>query len=108
MSSLPTNAYEVPLDARPQTFQIALGSITYTLLVWFNPVLGTWQLDISDAAGVSVIGGLVLVTGTDLLAQHKYLGIPGQLVVWWVGSGQPAAPSFDNLGTDAKLYFIPN
>lgn len=105
--------YEIPLAttsgaAEPQTFQIALGTVTYTLTFKFNPVSDCWMLDIDNFAGVNILDGLALVTGADLLSQFKYLGIPGQLVVWWVASGQPQAPDFSNLGTEAKLYFIPD
>jgi len=105
MTSTP---YEIPLDPKAQTFSINLGGTTYTLTFIFNPVINTWMLGIADAAGNSIVDGLTVVTGANLLEQLGYLKFPGQLVVWWVVDGQPAAPSFGNLGTDARLYFIPN
>ena len=101
--------YEIPLESKPHSFQAQLGGTTYTLTVRFNPVLGVWVLDIGDAQSLPIVGGIALVPGVDLLGQYRHLGVPkGQLVMGWVTLGAVQPPGFDNLGTDGRLYFIPD
>ena len=98
-------AYEIPLSGMSQTFSIALAGVTYQLtLQWRNAANG-WFLDIADSLSNAVVSGIPLVTGLDLLAQYKYLGIGGQL--WVMSDGTPAnVPTYTNLGTTSHLYFL--
>ena len=100
--------FEIPLASVPQSFAVNLGGTVYNLRLYFCPPLNTWILDVSDVSNNPIVCGIAVVTGTDLLAPYQYLGFPGQLVVWWVAEGQPQAPTLLNLGSDARLYFIPN
>lgn len=98
--------YEIPLSSKPEAFQITLAGNTYKLNVaWRDAPQGGWFVDISDASGDLIAGGVPLVTGVDLLAQYAYLGIRGEL--WVQTDGNPAAvPTFENLGSESHLYFV--
>lgn len=100
------NVYEIPLSAQPQTFTITLGGIDYRLTVQYRDAPGAgWILDIADSFGSSIVNGIPLVTGVDLLVQHQHLGFRGQLRVQ--GEEYPdEVPTFDNLGLWSKLYWI--
>lgn len=100
------NFYTIPLSATPQTFKITLGGIDYRLtLTYVNCDQGGWLLDIADANANPMVSGIPLVTGVNLLAQYPHLGFGGRL---WVQTTQnpDAVPTFDNLGTDALLYWV--
>jgi hypothetical protein len=101
------NGYEIPLLAQPQTLTVTLLGVVYQFLVQWNVPLQTWLLDISDSQGNPIVQGLALVTGVDILGQFQYLGIGGALIVQSSGGDPLAAPTFDNLGTTALLFFIP-
>lgn len=99
--------FEIPLISAPQTLQIELVGITYTLTItWCDP-LQTWTMDIAlSSSSVPLVQGVPLVTGADLLEQYAYLGIPGQLIVQ-TDTDTLALPTFTNLGITAHLYFVP-
>lgn len=100
--------YEIPLSAQPQTFQISLASVAYTLTVRWNSTSAAWVLDIADSSGSNnILCGIPLVTGCDLLAQHAYLHFGGQLIVQ-TDNDLTAPPTQDNLGTAGHLYFVAN
>lgn len=100
--------YEIPLTAEPQTFGIALtGRELRFTLHWHEAEpeqpgdpAGAWLLDIADSEGSSLVAGVPLVTGRDLLAPYAYLGINGQL--WIYGED---APDYESLGERIKLLF---
>lgn len=98
-------AFEIPLDPTPQTFTITLGGTEYRLTVKWNNVSACWVLDIASTLGETIIAGIPLVTGADLLEQYKYLGIKGQLIVQ-TDNSLDAVPTFDNLGINGHLYFV--
>ena len=101
--------YEIPLTAEPQTFGIALAGreLRFTLR-WYEAdperagdPAGAWLLDIADSEGASLVAGVPLVAGRDLLAPYAYLGIDGQL--WIYGED---APDYESLGVNTKLLFV--
>lgn len=98
--------YSIPLTAQPQTFTINLAGVVYTFTLLWRKTVG-WVLDIADSQGNPLLYGMPLVTGCDLLAQFKYLGIGGQLIAQTT-SDPDAVPTFENLGTDGNLYFVTN
>lgn len=98
--------YEIPLDAKAQRFRITLAAVEYQLtLFWNDAPEGDWTINIADTSGNPIIKGIPLVTGADLLAQYAYLGIGGSLHVL-SDSNLNAAPTYENLGTTAHLYFV--
>lgn len=98
--------FRIPLNP-PQILPVSIAGIQYVLTLQYRNVAeGGWILDIADSSGNPIIRGIPLVTGSDLLAQYKYLGIPGEL--WVQNSSDPAAvPTFTDLGTVTNLYFVP-
>lgn len=98
-------AFEIPLSAQPQTFQISLAGVTYGMTVtWCDPGQN-WTIALYDANGNLRVAPLPLVTGADLLAQYGYLGIGGQLIAQ-TDNNPAAPPTFANLGTTGHLYFV--
>ena len=101
--------YPIPLQPGvPQTFSISLGEVTYQLSLRYrnDPTgLGGWVLDIDDQLGNQLLYGIPLVTGADLLAQHRHLGFGGGLYVQTTDNPD-AVPTFDDLGGDGVLYWI--
>lgn len=103
--------YKISLQVgTPQTFQIVLGTLTYQLtFIYRNDPGGfnCWSLDIADISGNPIVQGIAVVTGADLLAQYRHLGFTGSLVVITT-SNPDAIPTFDNLGSDANVYWVPD
>lgn len=100
-----TTAYEIPLSAEPQTMRIALAGTTYQLTFAFNRAQGHWVLDIADEDGAPLAQGVAMVTGLDLLAQFRHLGVAGSLVVQ-TDYDNDAVPGYADLGTTGRLYFV--
>jgi hypothetical protein len=101
------SVFLIPLTNTPQTFQISLGSIEYVITCKWNdsPDAG-WEIDLADAlTGNSIIAGIPLVTGINLLDGLEYLGFPGQLFVFTDGNDY-SPPTMDNLGVQSNLYFV--
>lgn len=101
------NIFEIPLTVgTPQSFLVSLAGVQYRLTLRYrNAIDGGWVLDIASATRVPIIEGIPLVTGADLLAQYKHLGIAGR--PWVQTKDNPdAVPTFDNLGDAGKLYFV--
>lgn len=97
---------EIPLQPQAQTLSINLGGTTYTLtLRWRTAAEGGWVMDIADAAKNPIVSGIPLVTGADLLAQYRYLGFVGSLIVQ-TDHDPDAVPTFANLGQTAHLYYV--
>jgi hypothetical protein len=99
-----TTAYEIPLTSDSQRFTITLADVVYSLALTWRTGTG-WVLDIADANNVPLVSGIPLVTGVDLLGQFGYLGIGGELIVL-VDGDIATVPTYDNLGTEGKLYFV--
>jgi hypothetical protein len=97
--------FEIPLSPKPQTFSIALAGVTYQITVKWNWVASCWVIDVADASGNPLVGGLPLVTGVDILGQYAYLGFGGKLIVQ-TDHDPDAVPTFDNIGSTGHLYFI--
>lgn len=98
--------FEIPTQAGNQTFQIALGTTTYTLTITWRDPFG-YVLDIADALGNALITGLAMVTGTDLLSQYGYMLFGGTLTVVSDGPDPDVLPTYANLGTGSHLYWTP-
>lgn len=97
---------EIPLIAGPQTLRAVLGGAEYLLaLRWRDAAMGGWVLDVADAAGTPLVAGIAMVTGTDLLGQHRHLGFTGGLYLVGVPDAD-AVPGFAGLGTDGRLVFV--
>lgn len=100
------NVYEIPLGPQPQRFAVTLSGVDYRLTVQYRKAGGIgWVLDLADATDRPIVRGVPLVTGVDLLAQHRHLGFAGRL--WVQGAGHPDdVPTFDDLGTGSHLFWV--
>jgi hypothetical protein len=100
-----TTAYEIPLSAEPQTFNISIAGTTYALTVRWNVPNASWVIDIANSSGSPILSGIPMVTGADLLEQFQYLGFGFQLVCQ-TDNSPDTVPTFDDLGTTAHLYAL--
>lgn len=95
----------IPLTNIPQEFSISLDGREITIFQRWNEFSG-WVIDLSDTAtNASIIAGLPLITGADLLEPFPELGFVGALVVYTDGDAM-AIPTLDNLGADSNLYYV--
>jgi hypothetical protein len=101
-----TEVFRIPLQPTPQEFFIELAGVEYLAVCRWNdaPEAG-WELSINTADGEPIVTALPLVTGVDLLAQHRHVGIGGALVVY-TDADPDATPTLETLGSDSNLYFI--
>jgi hypothetical protein len=106
MTDKPIAAFEIPLLPVSQSLQIPLSGFLYQFVVYWCWPSQCWMLDIYNTAGDQVKLGTPLVTGADLLAQFRHLGIAGQLVVQ-TDHQTMGSPTFNNLGQNAHLYYVP-
>lgn len=97
--------YELPFQARAETFNIDLGARTVRLTTRFCPPSESWLLDIDETDGTPLLRGLPLVTGVDMLGQHKHLGLGGELRVQSVPN-LDIVPDYDALGTTGFVFFV--
>lgn len=98
--------YRIPLSPTPQRFVINLGGTEYGITLRYrNATMGGWVLDIANRLGVSMVNGIPLVTGADLLAQYQHLGFTGALRVQTTDNPD-ATPTFENLGEQSHLYWV--
>lgn len=98
--------YEIPFSPTPQVFRITLSGVEYQLTVQYRAAGNAgWILDIADAGGAPIVGGLPLVTGTDLLEPYAYLGLGGR--IWVQGADDPDnTPTFDDLGVGSHVFWV--
>lgn len=99
-------AYTLPVANVPQTFQIPLAGITYTITCKWNNMGNYWCLDIADSNSNPIVANVPLITGDDCLDGLDYLGINGSIYVITSGSTPDDVPTLDNLGIDSNVYFV--
>ena len=99
------NFLELPLAAVNQRFSVFLGSKLWYLTLRWNEDAQAWVLDFSDKDNVPTLRGVPLVTGVDLLQQHRHLGFEGGLLVQ-TSFDALAAPTYDSLGDTSKCFFF--
>lgn len=97
----------IPLTNLPQSFDIALAGVNYTMTCrWNDAPDGGWFIDLANSdTALPVVANIPLITGGDCLAGLEYLGINGQLFVYTDGD-ETAVPTLENLGTESNLYFL--
>lgn len=94
---------EIPLTPDNQYFQVSLGDVNYTLKVVWRNTAG-WIMDIIDSNGETLLAGVPLVPGLNLLGQYPHLGISGVLAVV-CDTGNPEYPTETNLGSFSHLIY---
>ncbi|WP_342111735.1 phage baseplate plug protein [Methylobacterium sp. SI9] len=96
------------VPSQAQRFKLDLNGTIYSFRLTYNDAQdGCWILDIGDENGGVLVAGISLVSGVDLLDQHRHLGFPGSLVVT-TDRGAGEVPTFDGLGVTSHLFFIPD
>lgn len=96
----------IPVNSEPdRRLQVQLGENLLTLRTYWNPLLATWFMDITDSAGTVLARGLALLDGINLLeAETELTRTLGQFRV--VLLDNVAVATFDNLGTGARLWWF--
>lgn len=99
--------FKIPLQPLPQRFDIELAGRALKMVCRWNPEMPAWTLCLLDGVTEQpLVTCLPLVTGADLLAQYRYLGIPGSLFVYVDGGAETEEiPNLDTLGHEANLYY---
>ena len=92
--------YQIPLAANNQKFNVQLNGTTYKFRTIYR--VDTWFLDIMDSSETSIILGIPMLMGDDLLAQYQYL-ISGSLYV--INNNADQSQAFDDLGVKILLYW---
>lgn len=97
----------LPLTNIPQSFEITLAGVDYTMTVkWNDSFEGGWVFDLSDVnTNLPVVSNVPFITGANLLSGLDYLGIGGELWVYTDGD-ETAVPTLENLGVESNLYFV--
>lgn len=97
--------FRIPLINEPQTFEINLSGGAYVIICRWNEEMPAWQICMKNAiTNQLLLTCLPLITGVDLLAQYKHLGIPGRLFCYTEGNAD-APPTLENLGVEGQLYY---
>jgi hypothetical protein len=92
-------------QATAQEMQITLGSLEYTVRFYFiDTAEGGWMMDLYDLQQRPLARGLALVAGEDVLQQHKYLGVQGEIRVL-VDQDPLQEPTFENFGGTGRVTF---
>lgn len=100
-------AFEIPFTpgGGNQTFALEINATTYRIaLNWRAARAAGWTLDISDPTGDVLVSGIPLVTGADLLAPYRHLGLGAALYVRTDGDPD-VTPTFDSLGRTSRLIW---
>lgn len=105
----------IPTQPGLQIFSVTLANVPYNVRIMWNEVANPpfYAIDIATmngaafADGSTLLAGLPLLTGVDVLGQFAYLGIGGKLLVLTDrDTGEDS--TYDGLGTTSRLYFIPD
>jgi hypothetical protein len=103
---------EIPTEAGHPFFEIVTwDGVAYTLYFKWNTVMSVWVLDIYDEGGTNpIIDGLPMVTGTDIFSQFEHMPFAAttRMTVVSIGPGvsPDAIPTFNNFGTDGRVFLI--
>jgi len=92
--------FEIPLSTGNQKFTVQLNKTACKIRLIYR--LNHWYLDILDTAEKTLIAGLALNAGTDLLEQHQHL-IKGSLFI--INSNEDESQGFFDLGKKIRLYW---
>lgn len=87
--------------------EVDLGAKTYVFKTQWNVPMQCWILDIYDDLETPLVRGIPLITGTDLLQQFEYLEFGGMLLVWSTEGPWYVVPSFQSLGSNSNVYYVP-
>lgn len=100
-----TTFLEIPTQPSPESLRFLIGNVPYRATIKWNddPSAQCWVLDLYDDQQNLLAGGIMLVTGADLLGQLTYLGVGAQLFTQ-TDFDADAPPTFENLGSLGHLF----
>lgn len=81
------------------------GSI-YQFQFYFNVRMDRWFMDIMTPASERIISGIPMLTNVDLIGRFRDTRLPAGYFAVFDNTGKNRNPSFDNFGTDIKLYYL--
>lgn len=91
--------YELPMtDDASQEFVCELNKVKYLFRVQLNVRAGVWTLDVNSSNDETIIAGLPLVLGADLLANERFTSGMLFLVDYSGSNLDPTAKNFGNYG----------
>lgn len=98
--------YEFPLSPMAQKMTITLGDAEYQIrFAWCASPEGGWFIDLATSTGAPLVTGLPLTAGESVLQQFDYLGVGGGIYVA-TDNSDLVEPTYENLGTNGKVYFV--
>jgi hypothetical protein len=102
------SVFEVPTTGAPLRQRISLGGTVYVLELTWCGAANCWMLSVFNDNSVSIVRGMPLITGTDILAQLRYLGIGGAGSSMVVQSDHDPdfVPTFTSLGVTGHLFYV--
>lgn len=98
----------IPLLAgQPQFVTVPISGLDYRLgFAWIDAPQGGWVLSIErDADGAALLSGVPLITGADILAPHRHLGIGAEFYLTTTGDADAVA-TFDGLGVTSQVLVV--
>lgn len=100
------DAFQFPLRKGPQKFSVQLGANEYQVsLAYAAAPDGGWTLTIADLAGKTLLAGVMVTSGEDIMQQFAYLGIPGAIYAA-TDNDADIPPTFANLGVEGQLFYV--
>jgi hypothetical protein len=101
--------YELPVEPRATLFENIIGGRVYKFRVQYRDDPdgeAGWIFDIAETTDlpVSLVSGIPIVSGLDLLYQYAHLGLDFSLVL--VCKNGRDVPTFESLGVEDKVYLV--
>lgn len=97
---------EIPLQPVAQKLSVSIRGTTYVMTVRWCVPANCWVADFDATDGTSILAGIPLVTGADLMEQFAHLDIGVGAMVVQTDHDQDAVPTFDNLGSTSHVYYL--
>ena len=99
---------EIPTrnDLPAYSQRVDLGETSFNLFFRYNERSDRWAMDLSDADGVLLVGGVPLLTGVPLLFNYKFAGKPAGDFVLYDREGVNKNAGRNDLGDEVKLYYF--
>lgn len=100
------STFEFPLSPNAQQMTVPIGDRELTFrFAWSDSSDGGWFVDISSLDGASLVRGLPLTAGENVLQQFAYLGIGGAIYVQ-TDADPLIEPTYDNLGLNGRVFLV--
>lgn len=87
------------------TFKTVLNGISYTFVFKYVTRSQRWNLDIQDAAGNLILGGIPLLIQRSLTGQYPTLALPAGLMYAVDNTGKSTQPTQFSFGATHQLVY---